>query len=140
MGKYKVNGREFESYQLSNEELVDLIENGGLDEEQKKVLQSDLLNRFKHDNCRREDETNDDLFARQFGNFVNGKKVSTVKVAQKMAKEHRYLQQEMFRVCIEYIKVLAENHKKGWYDPRNEWATKTSVSIVEHLESENLSD
>ena len=138
MGKYKVNGREFESYQLSNEELVDLIENGELDEEQKKVLQTDLLQRFKHNNCRREDETSDDLFARQFGNFVNGKMVSAEKVAQKMAKEHRYLQMEMYRVCVNYFKVLAENYKKGWYDPRNEWAVKASHIIVEYLKKENL--
>lgn len=138
MGKYKVNGQEYESYHLSNEELVDLIENGGLDDEQKKVLEADLLERFKNNNCRKEGETNDELFARQFGNFVNGKMASPAKVAEKMAKEHRYLQMEMYRVCVSYFKVLAENYKKGWYDPRNEWAVKASHIIMGYLKKENL--
>lgn len=138
MGKYKVNGQEYESYHLSNEELVDLIENGGLDEEQKKVLEADLLERFKSNNCRKDGETNDELFARQFGNFVNGKMTSAAKVAEKMAKEHRYLQMEMYRVCVNYFKALAESYEKRNYDPRNEWAVKASHIIVDYLKIENL--
>ena len=136
--KFKVNGRELESYHLSNEELVDLIENGELNDEQKKVLQTDLLQRFKHHNCRKGDETSDELFAREFGDFVNGKMSSPAKVAQSMAKEHRYLQMEMYRVCVNYFKVLAENYEKRVYDARNEWAVKASYIIVDYLKMENL--
>jgi hypothetical protein len=39
----------------------------------------------------------------------------------------------MFKVCLEYIKVLAENCEKGWYDPRNKYAAETSKEIIDHL-------
>jgi hypothetical protein len=73
------------------------------------------------------------VFARQFGNFVNGKMRSKKKVAEKMSHEHRYLQNEMFKVCLEYIKVLAENCENGWYDPRNQYAAETSKKIIDYF-------
>ena len=45
--------------------------------------------------------------------------------------------QEKFKVCLEYIKVLAENYQKGYYDPRNEWACQTSDKIVKAMEKEH---
>jgi hypothetical protein len=55
------------------------------------------------------------------------------KVADKMCKEHRYLQNEMFKVCLEYIKKLAENCENGWYDPRNQYAAETSKKIIDYF-------
>lgn len=97
-----------------------------------------ILNRFECDSCQREGESADELFARQFGDFVNGKMCSPKEVAKKMATDHRYLQQEMFKVCLEYIKILAENGAKGWCDPRNEWACKTSESIIKLLDENDI--
>jgi len=91
--------------------------------------------RFKYDLCARknEGEDSDDVFARFFGNFVNGKCHSKKKVAEKMSCEHRYLQNEMFKVCLEYIKKLAENCEKGYYDPRNKYACETSKKIIDYF-------
>ena len=52
-------------------------------------------------------------------------------VADGMAKEHRYLQNVMFQVCMEYIKVLATNCEREYYDPRNEYACIMSKNIVD---------
>jgi len=97
------------------------------------VILQKILNRFEYDSCQKPGESKDELFGRQFGDFVNGKMSSPKEVAKKMATEHRYLQNEMFKVCLEYIKVLAENCEKGWYDPRNKYAAETSKEIIDHL-------
>ena len=137
---YKINGREYKTYELTNNELVELLEerHGKLSEEERKEISDTILARFKCYDCTRSDETNDDLFARHFGNFVNGQMTNPKDVAKKMATEHRYLQQEMFKVCIEYIKVLAENYRNERFDPRNEHACKISNDIVRNLEEEDL--
>ena len=96
-----------------------------------------ILNRFEYDSCQKNGESKDELFARQFGDFVNGKMSSAKDVAKKMSCDHRYLQNEMFHVCLEYIKILADNASKGWYDPRNEYAAKTSKEIIDHFNKTN---
>ena len=97
------------------------------------VILQKILDRFEYDSCQKPGESKDELFGRQFGDFVNGKMSSPKEVAKKMATEHRYLQNEMFKVCLEYIKVLAENCEKGWYDPRNKYAAETSKEIIDHF-------
>ena len=54
-----------------------------------------------------------------------------------MCREHRYLQNEMFKVCMEYIKKLAENASKGYYDPRNQYACNTAKIIINALDEKN---
>ena len=44
----------------------------------------------------------------------------------------------MFKVCMEYIKALAENGKKGYFDPRNQYACETSKKIIELLDKEGV--
>jgi hypothetical protein len=73
------------------------------------------------------------VFARFFGNFVNGKLHSKKHVAEIMCREHRYLQNEMFKVCLEYIKLLAENCENGRFDPRNQYAAQTSKKIIDYF-------
>ena len=131
--KFTIDGREYSPYELSNEQIVRLIEDEKTCKEDKDILMRKAYERFKYDLCKRSGEDSDDVFARFFGNFVNGKMCSKKKVAELMCREHRYLQNEMFKVCLEYIKLLAENYKKGWFDPRNEYAAKTSNEIVEHF-------
>jgi hypothetical protein len=92
-----------------------------------------VLERFKYDLCPKCGETNDDVFARFFGNFVNGKLRSKKHVAEVMCREHRYLQNEMFKVCLEYIKKLAENYENGRFDPRNQYAAQTSKKIIDYF-------
>lgn len=134
--KYNVNGRECETWNLSNEELLSLYKDGEYKGDE--GLLKAILNRFECDLCRKSGETNDDVFARFFSNFVNGKMRSPKEVAKKMVQDHRYLQQEMFKVCIEYIKILAENYGKGWFDGRNEWASKVSAQIVEDCKEKEI--
>lgn len=80
------------------------------------------------------DETNEQWCARVLSEFVNGRIRSPKRVAEEMAKDHRYLQQEMFKICYEYMKILAENNDKGWYDARNEWACNTAKKMIDSLE------
>ncbi len=131
--KFKIDNYEVEDYQLSNNDIKTLLESGSLTDEENEFLRNRALERFFYDSCKREGETNDELFGRQFGDFVNGKMRDADAVAEKMSKEHRYLQSEMFKVCLAYIKKLAENYDKGFYDPRNEWASVTSKKMLSAL-------
>ncbi len=144
---------EIKTWEMQNHELLSAYKDAK-DSDVKDKLLSAILGRFENDSCRREGETTDNaLFARQFGNFVNGRmqgervfdRVSnTYKhcagadvVAEKMANEHRYLQGVMFDVCAAYIKKLAENYKNGVYDARNKYAAETSNMIVEALKEKD---
>lgn len=135
--KFTIDGREYEDYQLSNEQIVELIEgsNKVTDIGEETFLKNKVYERFKYDLCARknEGETNDDVFARFFGNFVNGKLISKKKVAERMCREHRYLQNEMFKVCLEYIKELANCYECGRFDPRNQYAAETSKKIIDYF-------
>ena len=133
--KFTINGREYESYELSNSDLIYLINSESTSEEDKEFLKNKVIERFTYDLCPRknEGEDNDDVFARFFGNFVNGKLHSKKHVAEVMCHEHRYLQNEMFKVCLEYIKLLAENCEKGCFDPRNQYAAQTSKKIIDYF-------
>jgi len=132
--KFTIDGREYESYQLSNEQILRLIKDDTKAcSEDRDFLMEKVLGRFEYDLCPRSGENDDDVFVRFFSNFVNGKLHSKKHVAEMMCREHRHLQSEMFKVCLEYIKQLAENFESGWYDGRNEYAAKTSNNIINHL-------
>lgn len=136
--KFTLNGREYEDYQLSNEQIVELIEGDhDVTDMGHEFLMKKVYERFKYELCPKSGEDNDDVFARFFGNFVNGKCRDKKKVANLMCREHRYLQNEMFKVCMEYIKKLAENASKGYYDPRNQYACNTAKIIINALDEKN---
>ena len=135
--KFTLNGREYEDYQLSNEQIVKLIEGDTLMGSEKSFLMEKVYQRFKYDLCPKSGEDTDDVFARFFGNFVNGKCHNKEKVAEKMCREHRYLQNEMFHVCMKFIIKLAENCEKGYYDPRNKYAAETSKKIIDFFKQIN---
>lgn len=91
------------------------------------------------------DETKEKLYEREIefveqeSSFINGKLSHTKEVAQAMAQDHRYLVQERFKLMLEYFKELAKNERKGFYDPRNEWACKCArVAIDALIESKLL--
>jgi len=134
--KIKINGCEIEDYHLSNKELYDIV-NSDTDEitaEQRDFLTKKLCERFKSQCCPRDGETEANVFARQFGDYVNGKcGYNYYKTAELLAKDHRYLQQEMFKICLEYIKILAENAENGRFDARNEWACTASKHMIDGL-------
>ena len=130
--KFMIDGREYESYQLSNEQIVRLIKSDAYPED-RDFLMKKVLERFEYNLCPKAGENNDDVFVRFFSNFVNGKMNNQKHVAEMMCHEHRYLQNEMFKVCLEYIKVLAEYCENGWFDPRNQYAAQTSKKIIDHF-------
>lgn len=122
-------------YQYNNRLLMDSYNKAVADgrDDDAKVLLKQILSRFEYDSCTKAGESKDELFARQFSNFVNGKMCSAKDVAKNMSHDHRYLQNEMFHVCLEYIKILADNAEKGYYDPRNKYACETSKKMIDHL-------
>lgn len=135
--KFKIDGREYEAYELTNAELIRLLEDENTSTGDLLELTSVLKERFKYNMCPKADENNDDVFARFFSNFVNGKCNDKKKVAELMCKDHRYLQNEMFHICLEYIKQLAANYEAGWYDARNRYAAETSKKIIDMFKETN---
>lgn len=128
--KFTIDGREYEDYQLSNEQIVSLVEGNSLMGSEKAFLMEKAYQRFKHECCAKNGETNDDVFARQFSNYVNRCPNDFKKAAKAMAKDHRYLQSEMFKVFLAYIKELSNSYENGYYDDRNEWACEIANEIA----------
>ena len=94
-----------------------------------------ILDRFECESCTRGGESKDELFARQFSAYVNRCPNNFEAAAKKMSCEHRYLQNEMFKVFMHYVKILAKNCECGCYDPRNRYAAKTSKEIIDHFKN-----
>ena len=137
MAKFLIDGRECESYELSNNQLIEILNGDKFTDEERNEAQSCINNRFQHNLCQYAGETEDDVFARFFSNFVNGRMRSAKNTAEKMATDHRYLQSEMFKVCVAYIEKLSEAFDKNLFDDRNKWACKTANSIINHLNETN---
>ena len=133
--KFEIDGREYEDYQLSNEQIVRLLNSEDITDMGYDFLMEKVYERFKNECCPNCGENNDNVFVRQFSSFVNGRCHNMNKVAELMANEHRYLQKEMFKVCLAYIKKLAENYENQCYDLRNEWACMVSFRIQGFIET-----
>ena len=122
-------------YSIPNEKLVEMVENVSLSEEERKQVMENIIQRFKYNCCPKQGETVLDVFARNVSDFVNGRLGYKYKeVARLMANDHRYLQQEKFKVMLEYIRIMAENYENSFYDPRNEYACLTSHRMMSCLE------
>lgn len=75
----------------------------------------------------------DKAFAQEFANFVNGSMFSPDQTGRELTKAHRYLQQQMFKVFLDFMKQLAYNYQQGRYDERNEWASRLSAEAYQRL-------
>jgi hypothetical protein len=133
--KFKIDGREYEGYELTNDELIRLIEDEKTSCEDLLDLTKILKERFKHNLCPKKGEDGDDVFARFFGNYVNGRCHDKKKVAKLMCNEHRYLQNEMFLLFMKFVEKLCEDAKKGNYDGRNQYACNTAKIIINALDA-----
>ena len=131
--KFEIDGREYEDYQLSNEQIVRLLDSEDITDMGYDFLMEKVLERFKNECCPQYGETNDNVFVRSFSRFVNGRCGNKEKVAELMCNEHRYLQTQMFYVCLAYIRKLAENMENGNFDLRNMYACQTAKQMVEAL-------
>ena len=138
MSKFLINGRTKEVYELNNEELISLINEDNISNEDRELLKNKIIERFKYACCKRSGETNDNVFARQFSNFVNGRMLSHNETAKIMANDHRYLQQEMFKVFLAYAKILSINYNNRFYDGRNEYSCRCANEIISALEEQKL--
>lgn len=136
--KFTIDGREYNDYELSNEQIVRLVRdnevpNENLTADERAYLVEKIIDKFEYDLCPKSGETNDDVFARFFSSFANGKLTSRKHVAEVMCNEHRWIQNEMFKVCLAYIKKLAENYEDGRFDGRNQYAAETSKKIIDYF-------
>lgn len=77
-------------------------------------------------------------FVRTESDFINGGLYHKKDVAQAMANDHRYLVGQKGELAIEFLKVLARYERKGWYDPRNEWACKCARVAIDALVKADL--
>lgn len=77
-------------------------------------------------------------FAIEFESFVNGRMRSADDTGRELTKAHRYLQQQMFKVFIGFMRQLAYNYQKGRYDDRNEWASRLSAEAYSALVEKGL--
>ncbi len=130
---FEIDGRELKTYQLSNEQIIKLIDSEDITDNGCEILMETIFERFKNECCPKSGETNDNVFVRSFSRFVNGRCISKENVAELMCREHRYLQSEMFFICMAYIRKMAESYDKGNYDLRNEYACKTAKQMISAL-------
>jgi len=64
--------------------------------------------------------------------WANGADADALKVfATALSHQHRTLQQATFGAFLQFVKVLASNHKAGNYDARNEYSCQTAAKIME---------
>lgn len=135
---FTIDGRDLEAYQLTNRQMVDIIKGDKrpISDERDYLMQKVLI-RFERECCPRkeENESYDNLFVRQFSSFMNGRCNSKKEVARAMANEHRHLQNEMFKLFMEFVKVLAENYENHLFDARNEWACMVAFRIQGFIET-----
>ena len=134
--KFTIEGREYEPWELSNEQLIGLINELPNGCEKRNALTEIMIGRFKSNLCAKSGETRDDVFAHFFSNYVNRCPNDFKRAAKAMGREHRYLQNEMFKVFMEYVKVLKEAYEEKQYDDRNEYAVKTANMILSFLDAE----
>lgn len=136
--KFTIDGREYEDYQLSNKQLREILYRQDLSQEEKDFLMNKVLDRFTYSLCPKAGEEEDEVFANLFSDYVNKCPNDYNRAVEKMSHEHRYLQNEMFIVCLKYIKKLSENFENDIYDARNQYACETSNSIIESLKEKNI--
>jgi hypothetical protein len=136
--KFNIKGREVPYYLLSNNDLIDLYQSNTISIEDKEFINEKIISRFEQENCKRYGESNDNVFARQLSNFINGKMESRDATAKLMANDHRYLVQETFKLFLKYMEVLATNYENGCYDGRNNFSCETSYKIIEFLKENKI--
>ena len=77
-------------------------------------------------------------FVKSFSSFVNGRLSSPKQVGDELARDHRYLVQEKFKVVLAFMETLALNWHLGYYDTRNEWSCKLAAEMIDGLIQQNL--
>ena len=77
-------------------------------------------------------------FVRSESNFINGGLYHKREVADAMARDHRHLVGQKGELYIEFLKVLAKNYRKGYYDARNEHVCRAASVAIDALIAADL--
>ena len=80
-------------------------------------------------------KTVDADIVKEISNYVNSYRSDYKEFARLMSYEHRTLQQQFTKLCIAWLKELAETEN---YDLRNEDSIKFAQSIKDKLDKANL--
>ena len=80
-------------------------------------------------------KTVDADIVKEISNYVNSYRSDYKEFARLMSYEHRTLQQQFTKLCIAWLKELAETES---YDLRNEESIKFAQSIKDKLDKANL--
>lgn len=79
-------------------------------------------------------ETKGKEVAEVLSDFVNSAFQNERKqFVETIVRDHRALQEEVFKLFLETCEAWSEMYKEGRYDPRNEFTVKTAYKIVEML-------
>lgn len=65
--------------------------------------------------------------------IVNSTLFSPREAAKECAKDHRYLQEQLFIFCVHYLDEMSENYHKKNYDARNEFSTYAASRIIDSI-------
>lgn len=90
--------------------------------------------RAKMEMLERQHEANEKRqeLAEALSRFVNGASSDEMKeLACDMARDHRTLVQQKFKLFLQFAKVLSHANETGNYDLRNEFAVRGSAKIMD---------
>lgn len=135
---FNVNGRMVESFYLSDNDLIDILNNPESNDDDKRFVTEKIVERFISKCCKRIGDSNEDLFARTLSDFMNGKIHDTNKAAFLMTKDHRYLVNETFKLFLRFVHFLSQDYENGNFDGRNKYACETAHTIMAALKKDHL--
>ena len=74
--------------------------------------------------------------ANQIADMVNTmcKDIITKDFVEEMSCQHRTLQQNFTRLCVNWLKELNKNYENGYYDLRNEASCKLANEIIKNCD------
>lgn len=68
-----------------------------------------------------------------FTDIVNSTLFSPRTSAEECAKDHRYLQEQLFIFVMHFLDEMSENYHNGHYDARNEFSCAKAAAIVDAI-------
>mgnify|MGYP003298018847 CR=1 FL=1 len=78
--------------------------------------------------------------ASKISDIVNSTLFNPMEVGIELTTDHRYLQNEEFKMFLHFTGQLARNYENGNFDGRNEFACKCAKVMVDALKQADLYD
>ena len=79
------------------------------------------------------DEEPEEYSARVISDAVNNLMLDEKKLGELLARDHRTLVANKFRVLMSFVRALGSDYKEGNYDARNEAACRMASLIVDRM-------